>query len=338
MSTNITISTGTIFRIILILLLIGFVILIRDVLALFFIAIILSSAFDPLVDWLQRKKIPRSLSIIGVYVIFFIVVGGSIYLLTGPIVKQIGDIARAFPEFYTRVNYGIQAWGGNINDIASTQTIDSNLASITKGVTSATSSIFSVLSSIFGGIIGLLGVLVVTFYLTVQEDAVRRFFNSIVPGKHRAHVVNLVGQIQKRMGYWLRGQLILSFIIFCLVYAALSILGVKYALLLALIAGIFEIVPFIGPWISAVPAIFFASSQGLTMAIIVAAVYLVIQQLENSLIVPKVMGKSTGLNPMIVILSIFAGARLGGVIGALLAVPIATAISVYVQSVMNKSK
>jgi len=112
-------------------------------------------------------------------------------------------------------------------------------------------------------------------------------------------------------------------------------LGVKYALVLALVAGIFEIVPFLGPWISAIPGVFFAFSQNPTLAFWVAILYFGVQQIENNLIVPKVMGKTTGLNPLVVILAILMGARLGGIVGALLAVPVALAIAVYFESLMN---
>lgn len=135
------------------------------------------------------------------------------------------------------------------------------------------------------------------------------------------------------MGYWLRGQLLLSLIVFVMVYIGLSILNVKYALLLALLAGLFEVVPFLGPWISAIPGVFFAFSQGgIGKAVLVAVVYLVVQQIENNLIVPKVMGKTTGLNPLVVIIAILIGARLAGAIGALLAVPVTLAITVYFES------
>ena len=124
-------------------------------------------------------------------------------------------------------------------------------------------------------------------------------------------------------------------IVFLMVYIGLSALGVEYALILALVAGIFEIVPFLGPWISAIPGVFFAFSQSPALAIWVAILYFVVQQIENNLIVPKVMGKTTGLNPLVVILAILMGARIGGIVGALLAVPVAIAIAVYFESVLG---
>ena len=331
-----SLSTESILRVVFILLAVGFIYLIRDVLALFFIAIILSAAFDPTVDWLQRRKIPRALSIIGVYLLFFLIVGSVIYLLSGPIFDQVKDMSRAFPEFYNKIQAGWHSISG-LEQIATSQnisnTITSSIGGITRGITSATTSIFGVLTSIFGGIIGFFLILVITFYLTVEEQGMKKFVANLVPNGRRPQVIKIIGDIQHRMGYWLRGQLILSVIIFMMVYVALSLLNVKYALILALVAGMLEIVPFLGPLLSAVPAIFFAFSQSFSMAVIVALVYLIIQQVENQLIVPKVMGKSTGLSPLIVILSLLTGARLAGVLGALLAVPVAIAMAVIVDSI-----
>lgn len=331
---GISISTETIIRVILILLAVGFLFLVKDVLALFFVAIILASAFDPLIDWFQKFRIPRAASIIGVYIVFFIVIGGAIYLLTGPIVTQVKDLSRAFPEIYTKIQQGLQVISGSVTK----ENISTSFLDITKGLTAATSSIFNVATSIFGGIISFFMVLVITFYLTVEEDGMKRFVKSITPLKNQKYISDLIGAMQKRMGYWLRGQLFLSLIVFVMVYIGLTLLQVKYALILAVVAGIFEIIPFLGPWISAIPGIFFAFSQSPTTAIFVAILYFAVQQIENNLIVPKVMGKTTGLNPLVVILALLMGARLAGVIGALLAVPVALAVSVYIETVIASKK
>ena len=333
----ISITTGTILRVILILLVLGFLFLIKEVLALLFVAIILSAAFDPLIDWLQRFKIPRALSIIGVYIVVLSFVGWSIYLLSGPLTEQVVDMTSAFPEFYNQINQNLGATV-ELNSLFSEDALSASFTDITKSLGQATTGIFNVLSSVFGGMISFFMVLVITFYLTVEENSIKRFINSITPGKHKPYVSRLITDIQHRMGYWLRGQLLLSLIVFIMVYTGLALLGIKYALILALIAGIFEIVPFIGPWIAAIPGVFFAFSHSPSKALMVAIMYFVVQQLENNLMVPKIMGKSTGLNPLVVLIAIMTGARLGGGIGALLAVPVALAIAVYIESLMGDKK
>ena len=334
---NVSISTGTIIRLIVILLVLGFLFLIKDVLALLFVAIILSAAFDPMVDWLQARKFPRALSILGVYVLFLSLVAGTIFLISGPVVEQIKEISRDAntAQFYQKIEEGFNSLK-QLSFAAEEGQQATGLAFITNGLSKATNGIFSFVVSLFGGVISFFIILVITFYLVFEEEGMKRFIRSMTPLKHQPYVTQLINKIQHRMGYWLRGQLILSLIVFTLVYIGLSIIGIKYALILALVAGLFEIIPYLGPLMSAVPATFFAFAQSPWHALAVVCLYFAIQQAENHLIVPKVMGKSVGLNPIIVILSILIGARVGGVIGAVLAVPVATALAVYLEELLGQ--
>jgi len=338
MSTQtISISTKSIFKILAILFLIYLLFLVKTVFALFFVSLILASAFDPMIDWLEIKKIPRSLSILVVYFVVLLIVGVVVYLLGGRVVSELQAMAMAFPGYFSKLT---AAWNINIDlqNLPITETITSSLKDIVSGLKDTTTQIFSFLNSFFGGVLNFLMVLVITFYMTVYERDMKSFVSSVTPKKNRPYVTALIHEMKHRMGLWLRGQLILSVIIFFMTFIGLSILGIKYALILALVAGVFEIVPFIGPLISAIPAIFFGFTQGTTEGLLVAVLYIVVQQVENNIIVPKVMGKSTGLNPLVVLLSILAGAQLYGIVGALLAVPVATALSVYVESVMQGKK
>lgn len=333
----IAISNDTIWRFIGIILLIVIIFLVKEVLALFFVAIIFAAAFDPWIDWLHNKRIPRALSIILVYVLFIFVVGGVIYLLTGPIVTQIKDMSRAFPDLYYKINQLLQNLSRVDGLDKATQLPGPSLAEVTRWMTQATSSLFGFVSAVFGGVISFFAILVVTFYLTVEEDSNKKFVEALTPVSSRAYIRALIDKIQLRIGYWFRGQLLLSFIIFVAVYIGLSLFHVKYALLLALLAGILEIIPFLGPWLAAIPGVFFAFVDSPMKALWVAVLYLGIQQLENNLVVPKIMGRSTGLNPLVVILVILAGGKLGGIAGALLAVPVTTALAVYFDTLMTKN-
>lgn len=338
MSTqNISISTKSIFKILAILFLVYLLYLVKEVFALFFVSLVLASAFDPMIDWLQIKKIPRSISILVVYAVVLLVVGVAVYLLGGRVVFELKALAASFPNYFDKIS---QTWGIEIDfkNLPISETINSRLSDIVNGLRGTTAQVFGFLNSFFGGILNFLMVLVLTFYMTVYEKDLKSFINSITPKVHQKYVNALIHEMKHRMGFWLRGQLILSVIIFFLTFIGLSILGIKYALILALVAGIFEIVPFIGPLLSAIPAIFFGFTQGTTEGILVAILYLVVQQVENNIIVPKVMGKSTGMNPLVVMLSILAGAQLYGIVGALLAVPVATALSVYIESVIQGKK
>jgi predicted PurR-regulated permease PerM len=332
---TINISTGTIIKLLVFFLIISFLYLIKEVILLIFVALILASAFDPWVDWFQSKKIPRGLGILAIYVVLIGVVSLVFVLMVPPISKEISQLSENVPLYYEKVVNGFNAFQGK-TDISAQSQLQQGLSNIGENLPNTISNVFSTIFDVFGGIFSVLLVLVLTFYFTIQEEAMKQSIKSLTPSKFQPYLLRLYGRIQLKMGQWLRGQLILSAVIFTLTFIGLTILGVNYALVLAFIAGLFEIIPFIGPWMAAIPAVFFGFLQSPITGISVAILYLIIQELENHLIVPKVMSKAVGLNPLIVIIVILIGARLSGVIGALIAVPVATAISVFLKDFMER--
>jgi len=332
---NVNISTETIIKIIIFGLAIGFFYLIKDILLIVFAALILASAFDPMVDWFQKRKIPRALGIVIIYIVLFSVLTGSFILIIPPISQEIGQLSQNFPGYYNSLAQGIADFQ-NSSHIAAADQLQKGLSAFGDNLPSTVGSIFSTLYSIFGGIFSMVLVLVITFYFTAYENATKNFVQSITPATAQPYILRLYNRIQIKLGQWLRGQMFLSLVIFILTFIGLTILGVPYALSLAFIAGILEIVPTIGPIMSAIPAIFFGFLQSPLMGVSVIILYVVIQQLENNLIVPKIMSKSVGLNPLVVIVGVLIGAKLGGIFGALFAVPVITALSVFLDDVINK--
>lgn len=151
----------------------------------------------------------------------------------------------------------------------------------------------------------------------------RKYFRSLAPIEYQPYVAHLMKKMSHKMGEWLRGQIILGLIVGVAVYIGLTLLGVKYALVLALIAGILEVIPYVGPIISLVPALIVGFAQSPVIGLAVIILYLIVQQLENNVLVPKVMQKVTGLNPIISILALLVGLKAGGLAGAVLSIPLA---------------
>lgn len=164
------------------------------------------------------------------------------------------------------------------------------------------------------------------------------FVVAITPSKYHDYAVSSAEKIKVKIGRWMQGQLLLMLIIFALDFLALHFLNVPYALILAILGGLLEIVPYLGPIISAVPAVIFGFLVSPLTGILVLAVYIVIQQVEGHIITPQVMKKALGLNPIVVILALLVGAKIGGVLGAILSVPITTAMSVFVDDLVEKKK
>ncbi|MBT6301321.1 MAG: AI-2E family transporter, partial [Candidatus Jacksonbacteria bacterium] len=197
--------------------------------------------------------------------------------------------------------------------------------------------LFTAASGVIGTVAMIILVLVLTFYLVVEDRGMKRALQAIAPDKTQPYLTQLLSRIQNKMGLWLRGQIILSLIIFILTWIGLTLLGVQYSLLLALVAGLFEIVPFLGPILAAIVAIFFVLAEGdILKVLLVAVLYYVIQLLENHLIVPKVMQKAVGLNPIISIVAVLVGAKIAGIPGAIIAIPLVTAISVFLRDLFEK--
>jgi predicted PurR-regulated permease PerM len=209
-----------------------------------------------------------------------------------------------------------------------------NINDITSNVSDG---LVKMVSLIFGGLFSFILMIVLSFYLAVQEDGVAKFLGLISPIKHEKYIVDLWKRSQTKIGYWMQGQMVLGILIAVLVYLGLMILGIKNALLLAVLAGLLEIIPVFGPILFAIPGIMTAFMDGgLALAFITTGLYIIIQQFENHLIYPLVVKKIVGVSPILVILSLIIGAKLAGFIGIILSVPIVSTIMEFVDDMERR--
>ena len=326
----------SILRVLGVLAIFGFFFLIRDVVVLLFVALVFSAAIDPWVDSLAKRQIPRSLGIVIIYVIVIAVFGGTVTLLIPPLIEQVRLLANNFPFYYDKLSLGINYLRDASASVGAQDNFQQALGSIERVLSTPTAGVFSTVSAIFGGIVSFFLVLVLTFYMVVEEDGIKRFLKVITPDHVHEELGRMTEKIQNKIGQLLRGQLILMVIIFSVTFIGLKIIGVPYALVLALVAGITEIIPYAGPILGAMPAVFIAFTISPVKGLLAVFLYFLIQQAENHLIVPKVMQKTTGLNPIIVIVAVLVGAQLAGVLGALLAVPVAAALEVVIHERFDK--
>jgi len=324
MNRTIEISSGTILRTILILLLLWFLYLVRDIILLVFLSFIIVSAIDPIVDWFQKKKVPRALTVLVIFVLAISIFGAVIGLLVPPLASEIRGLGESFPQLAEKISGYFKV----VRDYAAShnfqQQITNFTASVAEKISQASSSVFSGTVSFIGGVFEFVVVLSIAFYMSVQEKGIKKFFASLMPEEHREYVTGLTDRIQFKMGRWLQGQLLLMFLVFSLDYLGLLAIKAPYALVLALIAGILEVVPYIGPVISAIIAVPVGLLHGPLTGLLVLALFVLVQQLEGYVLTPLVMKKAVGLNPVVVILALMIGAKLGGVMGIIVAVPIAT--------------
>ncbi|MDO8577126.1 MAG: AI-2E family transporter [Candidatus Daviesbacteria bacterium] len=292
--------------------------LIRDLLVILFVAVIFVSALSPLVNLLVRFKLPKVISIIVAYIIIIAVLAGLIISIIPPLVEQSNRLIVASPPLIAQFF--------NITNI------DKSVFS--SEVTSISKNLFSITVSLFDNLLTIIFLLVITFYLLLDKENLENRIAALFKSREE-RVRRSIVKIEEKLGAWLRGQMILSLLVGILSYIGLIILNIPFALPLAMIAGIMEVIPVVGPIISAIPAIFIALTISPLLGVIVAVMYLVIQQLENHLIVPQVMKRAVGLNPLIVILAIAIGSRLLGISGALLAVPMAVVFQIIVTEIIE---
>lgn len=295
---------------------------IRDVIILLFIAIIFMSAFSPIINFLERKKVPRSLAITVSYLIVIAALAGLISLVITPFFEQTANFFQALPQLFEQL-------------LPENGPFNRNFVQDQIGNLSSNAINFSL--AIFNNFIALISLLVITFYLLLERKRIDQLINQYFVGNEEK-AKRITERVEDKLGAWLRGQVALSLIVGLLVYIVLMILQVPYALPLAIIAAILEVIPVIGPIISAIPAIFIAYFVSPLMSIFVLIAFFVIQQLENNIIVPQVMKRAVGLNPLIVILAVAIGGKLLGVAGALLAVPITVVIQVLVEEIIRVEK
>ncbi|MCX6765518.1 MAG: AI-2E family transporter [Candidatus Moranbacteria bacterium] len=335
---TIDVSTGIIFRTIVILLGIWLLYLVRGVIAIFFIALIFAAAIDPLVVWMRRKGIPRTFAVLFIYLLLFFIIGMLVSFLVPPLVSQFKSFTQEMPmymEQLTKAFGGIENYFQSYSITFSGQDFAKDLGS---KIIQSSGEIFSTTVSVFTSIIAAIAILSMTFYLSVKEEGMKKFLALVTPPDHQDYVVSLAERIKDKIGKWLQGQLFLMLVIFVLDFVALYFLGVPYALILAILGGVLEIIPYLGPIISAIPGVILGFLISPLTGLLILTAYIVIQQFENHVIVPQVMKKAVGLNPVAVILALLIGAKLGGVPGAILAIPLTAALSVFVGDLVKKDK
>ena len=309
----------------------------RDIVLVVLTAVVIASAMEPAVRFFRRHGLNRILGVILIYIIVGAVFFGVIFFFIPPFLNDAASFLSRLPATISSLNlnitdatHGLLPWG----NVGSTLSSADLLRSFSSTLTSSTGGVFSTLSAFFGGITSFVLIVVFSFYFSVQETGVDDFLRVITPVKEQAYVLHLWKRSQDKIGKWMQGQLILAAIIGVLLYLGLVILGIPNALLLAVLAAVFELIPVFGQFLAAIPGVAVAFvDNGVTAALLVGGLYVVVQQFEAHLIYPVVVKKVVGVPPLLVILSLIIGFELVGFLGVLLSVPIAGAIQEFVADI-----
>lgn len=334
----ITITTGTIVRVIGLVVLVGVLWTIRDIVLSLFTALLLAGLLYPLAEWAERYRMPKGLTVLVCYVLLFGALAAAFFLLIPALLDQTKQLLTVYGGGWDALQQALQAIRSFTERYGLTDNLESSLGAIQSGAGKAATTLYDVFTGLFGGIANLVIVVVLSFYIVIAAKEAKELFRWIIPEEHQEFSEQLVWRLIERLGAWLRGQLVLGLVIGVLAFIAYSIIGVPYPLLLALVAALLEFLPYVGPFIAAVPAVFLAFTVSPWHAVLTLIVFIVIQQAENHIIVPLVMRRAVGLNPVVSIVAFLIGARLFGVVGAVFAIPVATATQVAVSEWMRYRK
>lgn len=305
-------------------------------------SVVIASAIEPVTLWAKRRNIPRLPTVISIYVVGALLLAGFFYFLLLPLIGEVSSFIKTLTIYSNSVvNDSV------LSNMFENQNIFGNLD--TKGLLGElnvylnnfsnflSQGVFATASVIFGGVMSFVLMIVLSFYLAVQEDGIAKFLQMIVPLKHEKYAVSLWRRSQIKIGYWMQGQLVLAILVMVLVYIGLLFIGIPHALLLAVLAGVFELIPLFGPVLAAIPAIFIGYTDGgMSVALVVGLLYLVIQQLENHVIYPLVVKKIVGVPAMASILAIVVGGQLAGFLGILISVPIAAVVMEFLADIEER--
>ncbi|MFH0846401.1 MAG: AI-2E family transporter [Patescibacteria group bacterium] len=342
---SINISSGTIVRVILFLALLVFLYYFRDLVLIILTAVVLASSIEPMTKWLGKYKIPRVLSVMLVYIIVIGMFIGIFMAFLPLVLDEIFNFVAMLPQYLK----SLDAWNPlNNNTFLSQETVNSlssgfSSSEVLSGIKTTLSNTFGTfwqaVNGVFGGLLSLILILVFSFYFAVQEYGIANFLRIITPVQHEKYVIDLWRRSQLKIGLWMQGQLLLGVLIGVFVYLGLMILGIRYALLLALLSALAELIPLFGPILAAIPAVLIGFVDGgTTMGLIVIGFFVIIQQFENHLIYPLVVKKVVGVPPLMVILALIIGAQLAGFLGIVIAVPISAVIMEFLNDLEKGKK
>lgn len=292
-----------------------------DIVGAVAIAVVIAAAIEPPIKRLTKYKIPRVLAVVIVYIVALLVLLLAVYSIAPEFGRELNALSERAPVLLQELETDLEDKVsfipvGEIIDQIETQFNEFELSfeRLSEGV-------FQGATAIFDRVFTLMIIIVVSFYLAVQEGGVAKFLRLIAPVEYEKYVVDLWSRSQRKIERWLQGQLILAVLIGALVYIGLSILGVEFALALGILSAVFELIPFFGPILATIPAVIIATLQSPVLGLLTFFLYLAVQQLENHLIYPVVVQKMVGISPMVVIIALLIGGSLAGMFGIVLAIP-----------------
>ena len=316
----------------------------RDALIIIYISGLVAIGFGPVVRAIENqrlvpvgsKRMPRWLAILIVYVVIIGVVVGIAAMIIPPLVEQAQELWRDLPARIERAQRFLIDRGFIPRRITLEEAVQSAPSSSGATASSAVGTVATAVGSLATGIVGVVSILILAFYLLIEGEGLFAGFARLFPRERRTEVIRAGREISTKVSAWMTGQLILGGTIGGTSAIGLYLLGVPYFYVLALVSAVGELIPVVGPILAAIPAIAAAFTVSPRTALWVTIFFVVQQQVENHVLVPKIMERQVGVSAVVVIVALLVGSSLFGVIGAILSIPTAAILQVVLQSVFNE--
>jgi predicted PurR-regulated permease PerM len=339
-NVRITIASSTIIKTILWIAFFAGLFYVRDLIIALLVAVVLASAAEMPIRSLRKWGISRGLSVAVIFLVFIAIIAAIMAILVPPLADDAARFIRTLPQLLDSIHIfgkdiglrdissSLQAYSG---EISGTQ-----ILTVVKETLFGAGSFFATTTAVLGSLVNIIIVFVMAFYLALQERGVEKFLKLIFPKSYEEYIVDVWDRSQRKIGFWMQGQLLLSCIMGILVFVPMLILGIPYAALLGLLAFGGELIPIVGMLFSVIPGLVLAYAHGgASLLGIVAIIFLVVHQMENHILVPRVMNKMVGVPSLIVIIAVLIGAKFAGIWGIILAVPLA---SIFMELVADFDK
>ena len=315
-------------------------------LAAIVISIILAYIINPLVSYLETKKISRRLGVLIVYVGFVLIFVVFFLVVLPKTIQELRNLFTSLPNLVNDVNLRILDSADHIEKVTNIDMIrilkniqdgiEQYLNSIQTGLVERLRSMASGMYAAFGRMVSFVLVLILTYYFTVDKNRIKVKLYKLIPSNYRSDILYLGSEINAAMLEFVKGKLLLAVIVGVMTTIMLLILGVNFAVAIGLITIVADIIPYIGPFLAFIPAFFFSVMDSWTKAIWVSIFFVFLQWAENNLFAPKILGKRTGLHPAVVLLCIVIGGGTFGVIGMILSVPVFSILTILKNFTMMK--
>lgn len=342
-STQISISNGSIIRIILFGVVFLALVKLTNIILIILTSIVIASFIGFAVKKMKKYIKNRTLAVFLIYFCSFAAIVGLLSVFVPVFISEmstlVAQLGKYIPDssilnsFQADTISGAQ---GVVTNISHNASLGDVIKSTQGVVNSLSGGFFNIFGQAFGGVFNLLLIMVVSFYLSVTEHGIQSFLRIITPDTHEEYIIGLWLRTEHKIGLWMQGQLLMGTIVGMLTYLGLTIIGVKYSLVLALLVVVAELIPF-GLILATVPGVLFAYLDGgVTIAAVTALMYLILGQFETYLIYPLVVKRATGISPLVVIISLLVGGTLAGFWGIILAVPCAVCLLEFLDDLEKK--